>query len=158
MIQYTANEHLSAEEYLEFLTRTDLGHEYPLEDLLERMPLHLQHCNLFLTARNPDGLLVGACIGMADFAYYVFITDLGVARDYTHQGIGTRLLSMVRETVGERYPILVYLDSADAAIGYYTGLGMVNYPTLMASYQQPWTLFELTPEKLAQLREQAGGV
>jgi len=119
------------------------------------MRMHLRHCNLFITARTDEGLLIGACIGMADFAYYVFITDLAVDRNYARQGIGSWLLSMVRPAVNDTYPILIYLDSAEKSISYYTHLGMVNYPTLMASYQPPWTLFELTPEKLAELKKDA---
>ena len=34
--------------------------------------------SLSLTARNPEGLLVGTLFGLTDYAYWLYVTDLGV--------------------------------------------------------------------------------
>ena len=85
-------ERVSAEEYIDFLKRTDLGSQYPKERFAERIPKLVRNVSVSLAARNADGLLVGALFGLTDFCYWLFVTDLGVDRDYERQGIATRLM------------------------------------------------------------------
>ncbi|MBO5126717.1 MAG: N-acetyltransferase, partial [Clostridia bacterium] len=80
-------ESLSAREYIDFLKRTDLGSQYPKERFRERIETLVNHVSISLAARNTDRLLIGVLFGLTDFAYWLYVTDLGVDRNYTHQGI-----------------------------------------------------------------------
>ncbi len=81
-------ERISAEEYIEFLKRTDLGSQYPKEKFYERIPKLVKNVSISLVARNEDGLAVGCLFGLTDFCYWLYVTDLGVDRNYERQGIG----------------------------------------------------------------------
>jgi hypothetical protein len=81
-------ERISAEEYIEFLKRTDLGSQYPKESFYERIPKLVKNVSISLVARNEDGLAVGWLFGLTDFCYWLYVTDLGVDRNYERQGIG----------------------------------------------------------------------
>ena len=48
-------ERVSAEEYIEFLKRTDLGSQYPKERFAERIPKLVRNVSISLTARARTG-------------------------------------------------------------------------------------------------------
>lgn len=152
MIHYQTNERLTPDEYLDFLTRTDLGEQYPEENFLERIDTLMKHYSVSATARTEDGLLVGVALGLTDFAYYMQVTDLGVDRNYVKQGIGKTLLTKIHETAGGKDRICVILDSAAPAVPFYEKYGLEKWDSLMGYDPKPWTFFTLTPEKLAQLK------
>lgn len=79
-------ERLSPEEYVAFLKRTDLGSQYPKERFEERVAALVASVPISLTARDSAGELPGVCFGITDFAYWLFITDLGVVRTHTGRG------------------------------------------------------------------------
>lgn len=85
-------ERLSAEEYIDFLKRTDLGSQYPKERFRKRIEKLVQNASISLTARNEEGKIVGVLFGLTDFCYWLYVTDLGVDRDYEGRGIGTKLM------------------------------------------------------------------
>ena len=74
-------ERLAAEEYIEFLKHTDLGSQYPKERFRERIGTLVNRASISLVARNDVEKIVGVCFGITDFAYWLFITDLGVVRE-----------------------------------------------------------------------------
>ena len=74
-------ERLSSEEYTDFLKRTDLGSHYPKERFTERISQLVNNVPISLVARNKKGLAVGVLFGLTDYAYWLFVTDLGVDRD-----------------------------------------------------------------------------
>ena len=73
-------ERLSAEEYIDFLKRTDLGSQYPKERFRERIEKLVQNASISLAARNEDGKIVGVLFGLTDFCHWLYVTDLGVDR------------------------------------------------------------------------------
>lgn len=75
-------ERISKIEYIEFLKRTDLGSQYPKERFEERAAKLVDHVSISLIARNKDNQIVGVLFGLTDYAYWLYITDLGVDRDY----------------------------------------------------------------------------
>ena len=156
MIDYQ-QERLTPDEYLAFLTRCDLNFQYPLEDFLERIETLLKNTTLTLTARNDEGQLIGAAMGLTDFAYYLLVTDLGVDRAYVKQGIGKELLTRIHEAAGGKGRICVFLDAYDDAIGFYQNYGMQHSESLMYYDKAPWTRFTLTAEKLAELKAEQEG-
>lgn len=102
-------ERISTIEYIEFLKRTDLGSQYPKERFEERIAKLVDHVSISLVARNKDNQIVGVLFGLTDYAYWLYITDLGVDRDYLHQGIGTELIKTAHSLAGGKNDIAVYL-------------------------------------------------
>ena len=132
-------ERVSAEEYIEFLKRTDLGSQYPKERFYERIPKLVKNVSISLTARNDDGLLVGALFGLTDFCYWLYITDLGVDRAYEHRGIATKLMKTAHELAGGEKDIAVYLIANDDAVPFYEKLGMKRADEVMKYNHIEWT-------------------
>ncbi|MBQ3762762.1 MAG: GNAT family N-acetyltransferase [Clostridia bacterium] len=134
-------ERLDAAEYVDFLKRTDLGSQYPRERFETRIPTLLLNASVSLAARNAEGLLVGALLGVTDFAYWLFVTDLGVARDYEWQGIGRRLMKAALERAGGEKNIAVYLVANERAVPFYEKLGMKKADDVMQYNCVEWTPF-----------------
>ena len=132
-------ERVSAEEYVDFLKRTDLGSQYPKERFAERIPKLVRNVSVSLAARNADGLLVGALFGLTDFCYWLFVTDLGVDRDYERQGIATRLMKKAHELAGGEKDIAVYLVANENAVPFYEKLGMKLADDVMQYNHVEWT-------------------
>ena len=65
--------------------------------------------SISLAARNEAGLLVGALFGLTDYAYWLYVTDLGVDRAYEGQGIGRRLMKTAHALAGGERDVAVYL-------------------------------------------------
>ena len=132
-------ERVSPEEYIEFLKRTDLGSQYPKERFAERIPKLVRNVSISLTARNDDGLLVGAIFGLTDYCYWLYVTDLGVDRDYERQGIATRLMKQAHELAGGEKDIAVYLIANENAVPFYEKLGMKYADDVMQYNHIEWT-------------------
>jgi hypothetical protein len=96
-----SEEHLSPHDYIEFITRTDLGLQYPKERFHERIEQLLKNASVSIAARDGDKI-VSVCLGLADFAYWLMITDLDVDRSYMHRGIGRTFLEMAHEKQATR--------------------------------------------------------
>ena len=133
------SERVSAEEYIEFLKRTDLGSQYPRERFEERIARLVNTVSISLTARNENGLLVGVLFGLTDFAYWLYVTDLGVDRDYERQGIATRLMKKAHELAGGEKDIAVYLVANENAVPFYEKLGMKLADDVMQYNHVEWT-------------------
>lgn len=136
-------ERISAEEYVDFLKRTDLGSQYPKERFETRIRTLVRNADISLTARQADGTLVGVCFGVTDFAYWLFITDLGVDRSCTGQGIGRRLMEMAHERAGGEKDIAVYLVANSKAIPFYEKIGMRPAKGVMEYNHVEWTPFRV---------------
>ena len=132
-------ERVSAEEYIEFLKRTDLGSQYPKERFAERIPKLVKNVSISLVARNADGLLVGVLFGLTDFCYWLYITDLGVDRAYERRGIATKLMKKAHELAGGEKDIAVYLIANDDAVPFYQKLGMKRADDVMKYNHIEWT-------------------
>ena len=135
-----APERLTAEAYIEFLRRTDLGSQYPAERFNARIARLVNSVPISLTARDGDRL-VGVLFGITDFAYWLFITDLGVDRDYMHRGIGRRLMDAALEKAGGAEDIIMYTCANENAIGFYEKLGMRPASDVMVYNRAQWTDF-----------------
>ena len=134
-----AEERVSAEEYIDFLKRTDLGSQYPKERFAERIPKLVRNVSVSLTARNGGGLFVGVLFGLTDFCYWLYVTDLGVDRDYERQGIATRLMKKAHELAGGEKDIAVYLVANENAVPFYRKLGMKPADDVMQYNHIEWT-------------------
>ena len=134
-------ERISAEEYIEFLKRTDLGSQYPKERFAERIPKLVKNVSISLVARNADGLVVGVLFGLTDFCYWLYITDLGVDRAYERRGIATKLMKKAHELAGGEKDIAVYLIANEDAVPFYEKLGMKKADDVMKYNHIEWTEF-----------------
>ena len=135
------SERVSAEEYTNFLKRTDLGSQYPKERFAQRIARLVDSVSISLTARNAEGLLVGALFGLTDFAYWLYVTDLGVDRDYERRGIGRRLMKAAHELAGGEKDIAVYLIANENAVPFYEKCGMKKADDVMQYNHIEWTEF-----------------
>ena len=134
-------ERISAREYIEFLKRTDLGSQYPKERFEERIERLVKNASISLAARNENGIIVGVLFGLTDFAYWLYVTDLGVDRSYEGQGIGRRLMKTAHKKAGGEKDIAVYLIANENAIPFYEKIGMEKADDVMQYNHIEWTGF-----------------
>ena len=134
-------ERISPEEYIDFLKRTDLGSQYPKERFVERIVKLVKNVSISLVARNQEGKVVGVLFGLTDFAYWLYVTDLGVDRDYEGKGIGRRLMKIAHDIAGGEKDIAVYLIANENAIPFYEKLRMKKANDVMQYNHIEWTEF-----------------
>ena len=132
-------ERISAEEYIDFLKRTDLGSQYPKERFYERIPKLVSNVSISLVARNKEGIAVGVLFGLTDFCYWLYVTDLGVDRNYERQGIASRLMKTAHKLAGGEKDIAVYLIANENAVPFYKKLGMKFSDDVMQYNHIEWT-------------------
>ena len=144
-MQYTiAEERLSAEQYIDFLKHTDLGSQYPKERFHERIATLVRKASISLVARDASGRIIGVCFGITDFAYWLFLTDLGVVRDCTGMGIGTALVRKLHEIAGGEDNIIMYTCYNENALGFYEKLGMHKPDDVVVLNKIQWTDFTVS--------------
>ncbi len=136
-----SSERLTAEEYIDFLKRTDLGSQYPRERFEQRIERLLKNASISLAARDEAGRLVGVLLGLTDFAYWLYVTDLGVDRACQRQGIGRALMKAALEAAGGEKDIAVYLIANENAVPFYEKLGMERAGDVMQYNHVDWTEF-----------------
>lgn len=134
-----SEERITAEEYIDFLRRTDLGSQYPKERFEERISKLVKTVSISLVARNEEGLIIGVLFGLTDFCYWLYITDLGIDRNYERQGIATKLMKTAHELAGGEKDIAVYLIANENAIPFYQKLGMKKADDVMKYNHIEWT-------------------
>lgn len=134
-------ERLSAQEYIDFLKRTDLGSQYPKERFAQRIETLVKSVGISLVARNAEGTVVGVLFGVTDFAYWLFVTDLGVDRSYERKGIGRELMQQAHRLAGGEKNIAVYLVANENAVSFYEKLGMKKADDVMQYNHVDWTEF-----------------
>lgn len=141
-MEYTiSQERLTAAEYIDFLKTTNLGSQYPKERFEARIETLVASVGISLVARNPDGTVVGVLFAITDFAYWLFVTDLGVARDWEKKGIGTALLKQAHAAAGGEKDIGMYLVANSEAIPFYEKFGMWKTNEVMEYNRIDWTSF-----------------
>ena len=132
-------ERLSADEYVDFLKRTDLGSQYPKERFRERIEKLVRNVSISLVARNEQQTVVGVLFGLTDFCYWLYVTDLGVDRSYERQGVGRKLMRKAHELAGGEKDIAVYLIANENAVPFYEKLGMKRADDVMQYNHIDWT-------------------
>ena len=134
-------ERLTGSEYIEFLKHTDLGSQYPKERFEERIAKLVKNASISLVARNEAGKIIGVCFGITDFAYWLFITDLGIIREYTGMGVGKALVAKLHEIAGGIENIIMYTCVNENAIPFYEKIGMTKPDDVMVYNHVEWTDF-----------------
>ena len=134
-------ERISADEYIDFLKRTNLGSQYPKERFYERIGKLVNNVSISLIARNEENKIIGALFGLTDYCYWLYVTDLGVDREYEGQGIGRKLMEAAHIIAGGEKDIAVYLIANENAIPFYEKLGMKLSDDVMQYNKIEWTEF-----------------
>ena len=134
-------ERLSPAAYIEFLRHTDLGSQYPKERFDSRIATLVEKASISLTARDDAGDLIGVGFGITDFAYWLFITDLGVVREWTGKGVGRALVQEMHKLAGGEDNIIMYTCANENATGFYEKLGMVKPDDIYMYNKVEWTDF-----------------
>ncbi|MBE6024820.1 MAG: GNAT family N-acetyltransferase [Cellulosilyticum sp.] len=136
---HIVEERVTAEEYIDFLKRTDLGSQYPKERFEERIRKLVKNVSISLIARNDENLIVGVLFGLTDFCYWLYVTDLGVDRHYERQGIASKLMKTAHEIAGGTKDIAVYLIANEQAVPFYEKIGMEKADDVMKYNHIDWT-------------------
>ena len=139
-------ERLTAEEYIEILSRTDLDSQYPKERFEQRIQKLVKNVSISLVARDGKKI-AGVLFALTDFCYWLYVTDLGVDRDYERQGIGTALIKKTHEIAGGEKDIALYLVANENAVPFYQKLGMTKSTEVMEYKHIEWTDFTVGDDK-----------
>ena len=75
---------------------------------------------------------------------FIYVTDLGVDRNYTRQGIGRRLMKTAHQMAGGEKDIAVYLIANENAVPFYEKCGMKKADDVMQYNHIEWTGFTVT--------------
>lgn len=113
-IRYQINPPLKAEEVINLFRKSDTRH-VPIGDQ-DRIQKMLNQANLNITAWDKDKL-VGIARTITDFVYVCYLSELSVDQDYQKRGIGTELIRLLHEYLGEG--VAIVLISEDATTEYY---------------------------------------
>ena len=141
-MEYKINEErLTKDQYIGFLRNTDLGSQYPKERFDERIETLVKRASISLVARDENDKIVGVCLGITDFAYWLFITDLGVVRQHTGKGIGKALVKELHRIAGGEENIIMYTCVNENAIPFYEKIGMKKSKDVMVYNKADWTDF-----------------
>lgn len=95
------------------------GIKRPVEDLV-RIANMYTNSNLIVTAWAGNKL-VGISRSITDFYYCCYLSDLAVRKEYQKTGIGSELIALTRERIGDQVALI--LVSAPEAIDYYPKVG-----------------------------------
>jgi len=91
----------------------------PVEDA-GRISAMLRNANLVITAWDGEKL-VGIGRALTDFSYCCYLSDLAVRAEYQRQGIGERIIALMRDKLGTEVSFI--LLAAPEAMPYYPRLG-----------------------------------
>ncbi len=121
-ITYDLDDRPTASELAEVFRRS--GIRRPAEDLA-RMGEMIENADILLTARV-GARLVGVARALTDWSYCCYLSDLAVDAEFQRQGIGRKLLDMLRGRLDER--VMILLLAAPEAADYYPRLGFEPVP------------------------------
>ena len=81
-------ERISSKNFNGFLNtqETIWGSQYPKERFEERIAKLVDHVSIGSYCKKQENQIVGVLFGLTDYAYWLYVTDLGVDRDYLQSG------------------------------------------------------------------------
>lgn len=123
-IHYQLEPSLTAAEFIDLLHRSTLAARRPVDEPA-RIAAMLRHADLILTARTPDGCLLGVARALTDYSFCTYLSDLAVDATAQRQGIGRELLRRTHLAAGAQTKLI--LLSAPAATSYYPHIGLSRH-------------------------------
>lgn len=116
-IEFKVNEPLRMQDIIAVFISSGINRP---TDAPERIRNMFEHANLVVSAWH-EAQLVGVARTLTDFSYCAYLSDLAVRKEYQHQKIGSQLIEITRQEIGEQAMLL--LLSAAPAMGYYPKIG-----------------------------------
>jgi GNAT superfamily N-acetyltransferase len=113
---------LDMAEVIEVYGSSGLGVRRPVADV-ERFTAMVRNANLIIVCRVGTEL-VGIARSISDFSYVTYLSDIAVAVDYQHKGIGRALIGATRQEAPNAKVVLL---SAPAATEYYPHIGFSQH-------------------------------
>ena len=123
MIEYSADQSITTDQFIDLLQRSTLAERRPIHDRA-RMDGMLRYGNVLITAWHND-LLVGVSRALCDFSFCCYLSDLAEDEKYQNQGIGKELIRLTHEKSGKHTTLI--LLAAPKAVGYYPKIGMERF-------------------------------
>ena len=123
-MKFDVEPELTPAEFIDVLRRSTLAERRPVDDVA-RIAKMLAGADLVVTARDPDGKLIGVSRAITDFAYCTYLSDLAVDRAHQGRGIGRELIRVTHEKAGLETRLI--LLAAPAAASYYPHIGMEKH-------------------------------
>ncbi|KRA76903.1 GCN5 family acetyltransferase [Lysobacter sp. Root667] len=120
-IIYAREASVAVADFRQVLVDSGLGAIRPVGDE-PRLQQMLDAANLIVTARRPDGELVGIARCVTDFAWCCYLSELAVSQSAQGLGIGEGLLDEARRQLGPSVSLI--LASVPDAVGFYERAGM----------------------------------
>ena len=124
-ILYAHESNLDVAEFRRVLVESGLGATRPVDDE-RRLRAMLANANLVVTAREPDGPLVGVARCITDFSWCCYLTELAVSASAQGMGVGKGLLDEARRQLGPE--VSLSLASVPESVGFYERIGMPRMP------------------------------
>lgn len=116
-IKYSFDKRPTADQIIELYENAGLPRPTNDKGRIQKM---FDNSDLIVTAWDGD-LLVGVSRAITDWVWACYLSDLAVRREYKKAGIGTRLIHLTREKVGDQSMVL--LLSVPTAMEYYPKVG-----------------------------------
>lgn len=120
-IVYAREASVAVADFRQILLDSGLGAIRPVGDE-PRLQQMLDAADLIVTARRPDGELVGIARCVTDFAWCCYLSELAVSKSAQGLGIGKDLLDEARRQLGPSVSLI--LASVPDAVGFYERAGM----------------------------------
>lgn len=120
-IVYACEASVAVADFRQVLLDSGLGAIRPVGDE-PRLQQMLDAADLIVTARRPDGELVGIARCVTDFAWCCYLSELAVSESAQGLGIGKGLLDEARRQLGPSVSLI--LASVPDAVGFYERAGM----------------------------------
>jgi GNAT superfamily N-acetyltransferase len=116
-ITYKVNAEINAEE-LSSVFRAS-GIKRPVDDL-PRLGRMIENADILISAWDGNKL-VGVARAITDFSYCCYLSDLAVDKNYQKNGIGKKLIALLKDKLGEEVALL--LLASQEAMEYYPRIG-----------------------------------
>lgn len=123
-ITYSQEPDLQAQEFVDVLRRSTLAERRPVDDA-QTIAGMLAHADVIVTARSPQGILVGVSRAITDFSYCTYLSDLAVDVAFQRRGIGRELINRTHLAGGLNTSLI--LLAAPQAEAYYPHIGMIRH-------------------------------
>lgn len=124
-IVYAREATLSVDDYVAVIGETFMRDSRPIGSP-DRVAQMLAGSNFIVTARDPDGTILGLARCMNDGAWVCYCADLAVRESLQGRGIGKALLDKMAELLGPRVGIA--LIAYPEAAPFYRRIGLDEYP------------------------------
>ena len=123
-ITYAQEPNLQPHEFVDVLRRSTLAERRPVDDDRTIAGM-LAHADVGVTARSPQGILVGVSRAITDFSWCTYLSDLAVDVAYQRRGIGRELVNRTHLAAGLNTSLV--LLAAPQAEAYYPHIGMIRH-------------------------------